>query len=156
MRSDPTRWIGGLLGGVAGATVFGVWMWVVTPDVIERAIPALYGFDETFVFGGAIHLLHGVVLGLPFAAIVGTDSIRGLVEREPALSDLDPGVRAMLGGAGYGLALWVLLPVTVMPLWLETVGFAGTTFPDLAVESLVGHVIYGVVLGAVYAAITDR
>jgi hypothetical protein len=151
------RWTSGILGGFAGAAAFGIWMWAVTPDVIEAAIPGLYGLDGAIVFGGAIHLVHGVVLGLVFAAVVESDAIGRTVEREPTLSDLSPGVRTILGGLVYGLALWILLPVIVMPVWLEAVGFAeAPAFPNLAIESLVGHLLYGAVLGGVYAAITDR
>lgn len=149
-------WQGGVLGGLAGAAVFGLLMWTMTPEVIEEAIPALYGVDETAVFGGAIHLIHGVVLGISFGAIVSRDAVTDLVEREPTLSGLGPGVRTVAAGVVYGLALWVLLPVIVMPLWLGAVGFAGaSTFPNVAIENLLGHAVYGLVLGAVYAAVVD-
>lgn len=157
MDANQNRWVGGLLGGIVGAAVFGVWMMVVTPNVIEAAIPALYGVNETLILGAALHLIHGVIFGLIFAVIVEIDVIQNLVEREPMLSDLTPNVQAMLAGLVYGLVLWVLLSVIVMPVWLETVGFAdGPVIPNLAIESLVGHLGYGLILGAVYGAVTDR
>lgn len=157
MDTDQNRWVGGLLGGIVGAAVFGVWMMVVTPNVIEAAIPALYGVNETLILGAALHLIHGVIFGLIFVAIVEIDVIQDLVEREPMLSDLTSNVQAMLAGLVYGLVLWVLLSVIVMPVWLETVGFAdGPVFPNLAIESLVGHLGYGLILGVVYGAIADR
>jgi len=86
---------------------------------------------------------HGAIIGLGFAA---------LASLKPDLTD---SIGATVGvGAGYGLLAWVVLAVIVMPLWLGAVGFPGAPpLPNIGVESLVGHVVYGTVLGAVYAAI---
>nr|WP_193570812.1 hypothetical protein [Halorubellus sp. JP-L1] len=44
--------------------------------------------------------------------------------------------------------------VLVIPVWLDAVGFANApALPNVSVQSLVGHVVYGVILGAVYAAL---
>lgn len=151
------RWLGGVLGGLVGAAAFGVLMWALIPGWIGEEIPSLYGLDSALVFGGAIHLVHGVILGLVFAAVTGSDTIEGLVEREPLLSDLDPGVWMATAGIVYGLAIWVVLPAIVMPVWLEVTGFADAPpAPNLAIETLLGHVVYGVLLGGVYAMTVER
>lgn len=44
----------------------------------------------------------------------------------------------------------------VTPVWLQTVGFGGVpSVPYVGVQNFVGHVVYGVVLGAAYAALTE-
>jgi len=44
----------------------------------------------------------------------------------------------------------------VMPVWLQAVGFgAAPAVPNLNPQSLVGHVVYGVVLGGLYAALAE-
>ncbi len=142
--TEQGNWQAGVIGGLAGGLVFGILMSVMTPPVLEMGIPALYGIEgPAGAIGWAIHMSHGAIIGLGFAA---------LASLKPDLTD---SIGATVGvGAGYGLLAWVVLAVIVMPLWLGAVGFPGAPpLPNIGVESLVGHVVYGTVLGAVYAAI---
>ena len=140
------NWKAGVVGGLAGALVFGGLMAAMTPMVLEMGIPAMYGIvGPAGAAGFAIHMAHGAILGVVFAAVVGV----GGLERAPA-------VRQVSAGVVYGLVLWVLLAVLVMPIWLGAVGFPGAPpLPNIGVESLVGHAVYGAVLGAVYYAVED-
>ena len=56
-----------------------------------------------------------------------------------------------MAGAVYGLVIWALLPVIAQTFWLTVTGMADTTFPTVAFESLVGHLLWGLVLGAVFS-----
>ena len=59
-----------------------------------------------------------------------------------------------LVGLGYGLALWAILAVLIVPIWLSAVGFGmAPSVPNVAVESFVGHAVYGLVPGVTYAAL---
>ena len=139
-------WKPGVAGGLVGGLVFGVMMSMMTPPVLEMGIPAMYGIEgPAGALGWAIHMSHGAIIGVGFAAIASL---------KPDLTD---SIGPSLGvGAGYGLLVWVALAVIVMPIWLGAVGFGGVPpLPNIGVESLVGHVVYGVVLGGVYSAVAN-
>ncbi|EMA67876.1 hypothetical protein [Halorubrum kocurii] len=140
------NWKAGVTGGVVGGLVFGAMMSVMTPGVLQMAIPAMYGIEgPAGTVGWAIHMSHGAVIGLGFAAIASLKP------------DLGRSIGTSLGvGAGYGLLVWVALAVIAMPIWLGAVGFPGAPpLPNVGVESLVGHVVYGAVLGGVYSAVAN-
>ncbi|WP_435073905.1 DUF6789 family protein [Halorubrum sp. HHNYT27] len=146
VSTDTGHWLAGVTGGLAGALVFGAMMWMMTPGVLEMAIPAMYGIEgPAGALGWAIHMSHGAVIGLGFAAIA---------DLRPDLGD---SIGTSLGaGAGYGLLVWLALAVIVMPIWLGAVGFPGAPpLPNVGVESLVGHVVYGAVLGGVYSVMVN-
>ncbi|EMA60545.1 hypothetical protein [Halorubrum distributum] len=146
VSTETGNWKAGVAGGLVGGLVFGAMMSAMTPGVLRMAIPAMYGIEgPAGALGWAIHMSHGAVIGLGFAAVAGLRP------------DLGDSVGAGLGvGAGYGLLVWVALAVVAMPIWLGAVGFPGAPpLPNVGVESLVGHVVYGAVLGGVYAATTD-
>ncbi|PCR91626.1 histidine kinase [Natrinema ejinorense] len=146
-RSERTAttlapWQAGTVGGIVGAIVFGVMMAMQTPGVIEAAIPALYGLEGGTV-GMIIHVSHGAVLGVVFAALL------------VAAGRTDLGLVPTIGvGLAYGIGIWAVFAVLVMPVWLSAVGFGmAPGVPNIAIESLVGHAAYGLVLGTVYAAL---
>lgn len=62
-------------------------------------------------------------------------------------------VRGIGLGAGYGVVWWVLGGVVIMPAWL---GMPVFTFGTAAWMSLIGHLVYGLLLGAVYVAVRPR
>lgn len=144
--TERTDWAGGLLGGAAGALVFGAMMAMAgMRPVLEMAIPAMYGVEgPAFAVGMGLHVFHGAVIGLGFAALA-------------AAVDADS-IGAVVGlGAVYGAVVWLVLAALLMPVWLGAVGFPmAPPLPNLNVQSLVGHVVYGVVLGGVYAAYRSR
>ncbi|EMA70486.1 histidine kinase [Halorubrum distributum] len=146
VSTETGNWKAGVAGGLVGGLVFGAMMSAMTPGVLRMAIPAMYGIEgPAGALGWAIHMSHGAVIGLGFAAVAGLRP------------ELGGSIGAGLGvGAGYGLLVWVALAVVAMPIWLGAVGFPGAPpLPNVGVESLVGHVLYGAVLGGVYAATTD-
>ncbi|WP_254273411.1 histidine kinase [Haloarcula marina] len=134
-------WQAGVVGGIAGAAVMAVLISVMNPGVLTGAIPGLYGLSGG-VAGWAVHLSHGAVLGVVFAAVVES----GVVDRS---------VGSTVGlGILWGVVTWVVLAALVMPVWLSAVGFpAAPPFPNFAIPSLLWHVVYGGVLGVAYAAL---
>lgn len=142
-RLEQGTWKGGVAAGLAGGVVMGAMLTVQMTPVIQNAIPAMY-FLSGIAMGWLVHLFHAAVLGLVFAAAVS---------RAPALADTR--LKAVGAGVAYGVVLWVVLAALVMPVWLGAVGFpAVPPFPNLNPTSLVGHVVYGGVLGAVYPSVT--
>ncbi|MFU8868613.1 histidine kinase [Natronococcus sp.] len=133
-------WQAGVVGGIVGAIAFGAMMAMQMPAMLEMGIPAMYGLEGGLA-GWIVHVSHGAVLGVVFAAVlaVAGQSHRGIV-------------RTTLLGLGYGIVVWAALAVVVMPIWLSAVGFPmAPPFPNVDVGSLMGHAVYGVVLGAAYA-----
>ncbi|MFB6209021.1 MAG: histidine kinase [Candidatus Nanohaloarchaea archaeon] len=117
--------------------------------VIAGAIPALYGFSgPNLVLGGAIHLIHGAILGVVYALIVsGTGYGHHLDEVE----------KSAVWGIGYGVLTTVVLAAILMPIWLSSVGFPkAPSAPNFSPIGLVGHLIYGAVLGASYPPVRSQ
>ena len=157
---SPLDWtIGGTLGGVLGAVAFGVLAWLFDPEIVAVAIPAIYGLELTGLVGWASHIGHGVVLGLVFGFLVTRRSILEFIQlsaETEALSQTGMWIRTVAAGFVFGLAIWAILPVLVLPIWIDAFGTAGAGgFPAAAVESLLGHLVFGIVLGLVFATTVD-
>lgn len=135
-------WQAGLVGGLAGGLVFGAMLSMMMTPVIEMAIPAMYGIaGPAGLAGWVIHMSNSAVLGVVFGGLVGRAGLEGMG-------------RAAGAGLVYGAVLWVVLAAIVMPIWLGAVGFPATPpLPNFNPMSLVGHLVYGLVLGVVYAAV---
>lgn len=87
-----------------------------------------------------VHLIYSFAFGGLYAAVVYRGRLRPLV---------DSPTTGLLVGAGYGLGLWV---VNVLVMWEIVVA---AVLPLLATGGsvtgpLVGHLVYGVVLGGAY------
>jgi hypothetical protein len=140
------NWKAGVVGGVSGAVVMGALVVAMNAATVAVAIPSLYALAPPANpgIGLTVHIAHGAVLGVAFAALAGAFDLTS--------------VRDLLGlGLGWGVATWIGLAALLMPLWLRVVGSpASPPFPNFAVPSLLWHVSYGLVLGGVYAATADR
>ncbi|USZ66864.1 hypothetical protein NGM10_08980 [Halorussus salilacus] len=134
-------WTSAVLGGVSGGLAFGVLLQTMG---MMPAIASLYGAESAAV-GWVAHLFHSVMFGLVFAAVVVRTDYR----------DADLRTTAVLG-AGYGVALWAVAAAVVMPLWMGAMGLDAPAIPNLDVASLAGHLVYGLVLGAVFVTLRRR
>jgi hypothetical protein len=119
---------------------------IMAPGALQMAFPAMYGIEgPAGVIGWVIHMSHAAVIGLGFAALAN------------AMPNLVATTGKSVGtGVVYGLVVEVLLAMIVMPIWLGAVGFPGAPpLPNIALPSIVGHIVYGAVLGAVYPALAE-
>src|SRR3984893_14531605 len=128
--------VGGL-AGILGGWAFGQWMAKV---------------NHFPLIAGLIHLSSpnaGVALHFVFAFIIGA-SFGLLFQRDVR------GYGSCLGwGLGYGIFWWFLGPKTIMPLWQgRSLDWSYQHGQELF-GSLVGHVVYGLIVGTIYAAV-DR
>lgn len=118
----------GLLGGLAGGVVFGVLMAMMG---MFTTIAMMMGSTSPLV-GVVVHLMisivYGLVLTLFFARFLHSYG------------------RASVAGLVYGVILWVVGPLLIMPLML---GMSVFGFSAAVMMSLMGHVIYGVLLALV-------
>jgi len=128
--------VGGL-AGIVGGWAFGQWMAKV---------------NHFPLIAGLIHLSSrnaGVALHFVFAFIIGA-SFGLLFQRDVR------GYGSSLGwGLGYGIFWWFLGPMTMMPLWQgRTLDWSYQHAQELY-GSLVGHIVYGLIVGLIYATV-DR
>ncbi|NLV09455.1 MULTISPECIES: DUF6789 family protein [Halomicrobium] len=139
-------WKAGVLGGIAGALAMGVLVLVMNDATLAVAIPSLYGLapPPNPGLGMAVHVSHGAVLGVGFAALAQALDVRE--------------TNRLVGlGLGWGVLTWIGLAALVMPVWLSVVGSpASPPFPNFAPPSLLWHAVYGLVLGVVAAALRTR
>lgn len=146
--------IGGGIGGVVGAVLFGLLIWAVSPDAISEAIPAFYGLSESAVLGWTLHLLHGLVLGVVFGVVASRplvfDTVTGPVETD-ILKGLSASARFGLVGVVFGIAVWTIVPFIGLSLIGGLDAFGEVGFPGLAVDMILGHVLFGVVVGIVFS-----
>ena len=128
-----TRTRNGALAGIGGGIVFGALMAMMG---MLPMIAMLVG-STSAVVGALVHLVTSAGLGVLFALVV------------PALA-----APALLGaGALYGVVWWVLGPLLIMPAWLGGPLF---TIDTMALTSLMGHVVFGVVAAGVLVLLRRR
>ncbi len=130
----------GAIAGIAGGIVFGVMMGMMG---MLPMIGQMVGSPTPGV-GFFVHLIISAVIGGSFALLFHT-LVKG-------------GATGLGYGAAYGITWWFLGPLTLMPAmmgmgigvnWNATA--AAAMFP-----SLVGHLVYGLILGFTYALLARR
>lgn len=140
-------WIPGVLAGILGGLVMGGLMLAMgATAVLGVAIPSLYTLAPPAApgLGLAIHVAHGAVLGVVFAA--GLEAL-----------DVRDSLPTVAAGVGYGVLTWVVLAAVLMPIWLGAVGSpANPPLPNFAPPSLLWHAVYGAVLGGAFVGLRDR
>lgn len=134
-------WSSAVLAGMLAGVAMGVPMQYGMG--IMDVVGALYGSQDVAT-GWAAHMFHSVVFALAFAGLVSL----------PRLRDRAHEVRTALPLAlGYGVVLWIFGAVLAMPLWLEAAGLPNPGVPNLNPMSLMGHLVYGVVLGVSFPGV---
>ena len=125
----------GVAGGVVGGIVFGMLMQMMG---MIGMVAMLVGSKSTAV-GWVVHLLISAAIGGGFGLVGGR-----FLARTPV---------AVGAGLVYGAIWWVLGPLVLMPAKL---GMPLFHVDAMAGKSLMGHMIFGVVLGAVAAMLARR
>jgi len=129
------RVMAGVAGGLAGGLVFGMTM---TMMGMMPMIASMVGSQSALV-GWMIHILISAFIGATFGIIFGGASTS---------------YGRLLGfGLLYGAMWWVLGPLLVMPSML---GMPLFMINGMTLMSLVGHLIFGAILGLVYAWYQQR
>jgi len=138
---DNASWQHGVEAGLIGGLAMGVLFSLLTPPVIENAIPALVGLSGG-VAGWVVHMSNSAVFGVVFVTALKQPRLAGVAESPGGVVGL---------GLAYGAILWVVAAGVVMPLWLSAVGFPSPPpLPNLALMGLLTHLVFGLVLGASY------
>ena len=116
-----------LLGSVVGGMIFGMLMQMMN---MIKTVAMLVSSTSTGV-GWLIHLVISMVFGIAF--LIGLSAIP---LRAPAA----------IIGLLYGVVLWVVGFLVIMPLKLHMSLFH---FDSMAWKSLMGHMIYGLILAII-------
>jgi uncharacterized membrane protein YagU involved in acid resistance len=137
----PFSWsralIVGGLAGIIGGWAFGKWMEQVG---FFPLIAGLVNSDLRMV-GITLHFIFAVIIGASFGVLFQRD-VRGYGSN--------------LGwGLSYGMLWWFLGPLTILPRWLGRPLDWSYERGSALFGSLVGHIIYGLIVGLVYAVL-DR
>ncbi len=138
MSTRELKW--GTYGGVAGGVIFGALMGMMG---MLPMIGSMVG-QPTAAAGFVVHMANSAIIGAGFAIVLGR-----------FVSGTGSGLGA---GLVYGGAWWILGPLTLMPLFMG-MGFGVNWNAAAAVAmlpSLVGHLIFGGILGLVYTWLRHR
>ena len=141
----------GIVAGLIAGVVFGILMTIMnapSPDGTEvpmmKMVAMVVGSTSLFV-GWAYHLFNSAVIGAVFGALFN--------------KRLTTYKNATGWGAFYGAVWWVIGGLILMPIMLGNEAFAPLVNPgmrSIAMGSLIGHLIYGLVLGSAYLGIRHR
>ena len=133
--SLPRALVVGGVAGIVGGWAFGKWMAQVD------FFPLIAGLvdSNSAMVGMTLHFGIAVVIGASFGMLFQRD-VRGL--------------GSCLGwGLAYGILWWFLGPLTLLPILRGSQPDWSYQHGGALFGSLVGHVIYGLLLGLVYAAL---
>lgn len=127
-----------ILGGVVGTVVLTLMLYFVAPMMLGHPmdVAAMLGsvLGGSWMMGMMMHWINGSVIFPLIYAYVLYRALPG-----------DPWVK----GTIFGLILWFLLQVIVMPMMGGGLFSANAGGLMAAMASLIGHIIYGALLGAV-------
>ena len=135
--SFPRAIVFGGFAGIIGGWAFGKWMAQV------NFFPLIAGLvhSESMMVGVTLHFIFAVIIAVTFSFLFQAD-VRGYGS-------------SMSWGAAYGLLWWFLGPLTILPKWQGNALDWSYGRGRALFGSLVGHIIYGLIVGLIYGAL-DR
>ncbi len=141
----------GGLAGLSAGVVFGAMMQMMTAPTPQggqmpmMAMVAMVVGSSSLIVGWIYHLFNSVVIGAIFGWLIGDRAVS---------------VGSGLGwGVMYGIGWWILGAQILMPVALGMSPFASMMMPSMrmvAMGSLIGHMIYGLILGGLFAVFSAR
>ncbi|SIR58328.1 SLC5/6 family protein [Natronorubrum thiooxidans] len=147
-------WGGGFTGGLVGGIAMGLVLHLGA-NQIELLGGLVPGGGTAVAVGWTFHLIISVLFGLVFATLVSRTVGQELLE-----TFIDYVIAGLAFGALLGLfAGGVLFPVAMAGAGVETLPLPFLPIPGIAGELVsallfaLGHLVYGLILGAVFAAI---
>ena len=139
----------GIVAGLIAGVVFGVMMQMMTAPTPNggkmpmMAMVAKVVRSDSIAVGWVYHLFNSAVIGAMFGWLFGNRA-----------TSYGSGFG---WGAAYGVIWWVLGALILMPMFLGMPAFAPLKMMmPVALGSLVGHLMYGVILGVLFARFRSR
>lgn len=142
----------GAVAGLVAGVVFGLMMQMMSapgPDGTSMPMMVMVARvvgSSSVAVGWLYHLFNSAVIGAAFGLLLG-GRIRGRAGR------------SVLLGAGWGILWWVLGGLILMPLFLGMPPFSPLRMAPMrpvAMGSLVGHLVYGALLGTSFRWLLTR
>ena len=132
------QWKAGIYGGLIGGLVFGVMMGMMgTLGMVASVVGS-----ESAPVGFVYHLFNSAVIGALFAPLLGRFSTNK--------------VKGLSFGLLYGVIWWFLGPLILMPLLLGMGTMLTLQGMQMALPSLLGHLIFGGILGVLYLVFAKK
>lgn len=131
-----------LSAGIAGTVVLTLFTYMGRLMNIQMDIPRMLSsmFGNIIALGWVMHFMIGIILAASYGYVFYS-----------VFSFDQPWLRGML----YGIIPWLMAQILVMPMMMTLKGmsyssglFSGSA--KLAMASLVGHLIFGAVIGQIY------
>ena len=136
--SGSLNWKAGIYGGLAGGLIFGAMMGMMG---MLGMVAQVVGSDSAFV-GFIYHMFNSAVIGVLFVPLFGRlSSNKG---------------RGFAFGLVYGVIWWFLGPLILMPLALGMGVMLSVEGMRMALPSLLGHLVYGGILGILYSVFAKK
>lgn len=137
----------GIIAGLIGGVVFGMMMTMMSaPDGKPMmAMVAKVVRSDSLLVGWVYHLFNSAVIGALFALLFGN-----------RVQSYGSG---LLWGILWGVVWWILGGLILMPLFLGMPMFAPLMMEPMrmmAVMSLIGHIIFGAILGLAFFALVGK
>ncbi|MEP7147284.1 MAG: hypothetical protein ABI857_00170 [Acidobacteriota bacterium] len=146
-----SRIVAGVVAGIIAGVVFGMMMTMMSAPTPEGGSMPMMGMvamvvgSTSLVVGWLYHLFNSVVIGAIFGGALGGRA-----------GSYGSGIGL---GAVYGFVWWILGGLILMPMMLGMPMFAPLMMAPMrmiAMASLVGHLIFGVILGGAYVMLFRR
>lgn len=139
---SPIAWRGGLGAGLVATVATTLVLLPTNTSMFSETIAGMYGLEGALAVGLVAHLVHGTLFGLVFAMVLS----------DPGLVSITNWLwKTVLAGLCFGLALALVGTGFLLPVWTEFVGLTDPPSIPYVTSTLLGwHVLYGVVLGAVF------
>jgi hypothetical protein len=138
----------GAVAGVVATIAMGVSISVMRLETLQMAIAGLYGQGGNLIAGWIAHLVHGTIFGVGFAGLLADPGLHRITDWR---------WKTVLAGIVFGLLLALVGAGFVMPVWLGAVGASpAPPVPNVTVELVIWHLVYGSVLGAIFPYFEDR
>lgn len=146
-----TRIRNGIVAGLMAGIPFGLAMQMMSAPTPDGQIIPMMGMvamvvrSQSLFVGWAYHLFNSAVIGAIFALLLG--------------SQAKSYTASVLWGFLYGVGWWILGGLVLMPMLLGMPIFAPLAMVDMrpvALGSLLGHVMYGLILGLGYVWLGTR
>lgn len=131
-----------IMAGIAGTIIMTLFTYMGAMMNMKMDIPAMLStmFGGNLLIGWVMHFMIGIVLAVSYGFVFYSKL------------NINP---TWLRGAIFGIAPWLMAQLLVMPMMnmMNGMSFSSGLFSGsimMAMGSLVGHLIYGAVIGVVY------
>jgi len=138
----PIAWRGGAVAGFIATVATGIAIMAIEPTLLSETIAGMYGMEGLMIAGWIVHLFHGTLFGVGFAAVLS----------DPGLVRITNWIwKTVVAGLVFGLALAVMGTGFILPVWVDFVGVSEVPeIPFMTTPLLIWHATYGMVLGLLF------